>query len=95
MIKMIDPEDAGLTFCYAKTGTPTPADMTIGSRAWRDWEGCQACKKKPCACNGKLLSVDQIKGWIGSEIAKGKKRKANEISDNGVTGNVGGEGEGT
>ena len=34
-------------------------------------------------------------GWIGSETANGKKRKANEISDNGVPGNVGGEGEGT
>ena len=49
-----------------------------------DWEGCQACKKKPCACNGKLLSANQIKGWIGSETTKGKKRKADEISDNEV-----------
>ena len=93
--KMIDSEDGGLMFCYAKTGTPTPVGMTKGSRAWKDWEGCQACKKKPCACNGKLLSANQIKGWIGSETTKGKKRKANEISDNGVTGNVGSEGEGT
>ena len=84
MSKMIDPVDRGLMFCYAKTGTPTPAGMTTSSRAYKDWEGWQACKEKPWGCNGRLLSVDQIKGWIGSETTKGKKRKANEISDNGV-----------
>ena len=51
MSKMIDPEDGGLMFCYAKTGTPTLVGMTKGSHAWKDWEGWQACKKKPCACN--------------------------------------------
>jgi len=75
MREMIDPEDGGLMFCYAKTGTPTPAGTTSGSRAWKDWEGCQACKKKPCACNGKLLSVDQIKDGLGPKQRMGRNAR--------------------
>jgi hypothetical protein len=75
MKNMRDEKDSGLMFCYAKRGTPMPTGMKKASKDWRDWAGCQACMNKPCNCNGMLLSLDQIRGWISSETQKTKKKK--------------------
>jgi hypothetical protein len=73
MSKMIDPADSGLMFCFSKRGAQPPPGSTKGSKKYRDWAGCQVCKKKPCTCNGMLLSVDPIRGWISAQTQKRKK----------------------
>jgi hypothetical protein len=73
MSKMIDPVDKGLMFCFSKRGEQPPPGTSKTSKNYRMWAGCQVCKKKPCTCNGMLLSLDQIRGWISARTQKRKK----------------------
>ena len=40
--------------------------------AYEAWTGCELCGKKPCDCNGMLLTVDQITSYF-SLLAKKQK----------------------
>jgi hypothetical protein len=82
MAELVNPVDGGPMFCWSKRGTQAPKGGKK-SRAYCEWEGCQVCGKKPCSCNGGLLSHEQIKAHFGALAQKrnGKNKKKRKAAD--------------
>ena len=82
MRKKIDPADGGLYFCWSKRGEVglVPKSDKVRYAAWK----CSMCGKKPCDCNGKLLSPGKIDSYFSYLAQKRKKDKkgAGQVGDN-------------
>jgi hypothetical protein len=76
--RMRDPKDGGMMFCYRKRGTTFPKTP---AKAYREWKGCVLCGKKPCECNGMLLTVDAINNYIKSLTQQKKKNQKSDKED--------------
>ena len=73
MANKIDPADGGLFFCYAKRGTYMPYSGKHAA-AYATWSGCEMCGKKPCDCNGLLLTEDQVTSAFSSRAKAARTR---------------------
>jgi hypothetical protein len=72
LCNMRDP-DGSLMFCWTKRGSVNKFAKT--SQEYKDWAGCPMCGKKPCTgCNGKRLSVAEVKTHFSSLSQKRKKQ---------------------
>ena len=74
MRDIIDPADGGLFFCWAKRGEVGLVPKS-DKRRYSEWKGCSMCGKKPCKCNGKLLSAQEIDSYFSYLAQKRKKTK--------------------
>ena len=78
MSTMIDPADNGLLFCWSKRGTFMPSTGK-NKKAYDAWSGCSLCDCKPCQCNGKLLTLEELTAFL-SYLNKKSKSKGMQAS---------------
>lgn len=76
MSKMIDPVDNGLMFCWSKRGTYMPKTGKHKA-AYDAWTGCNLCSNKPCKCNGKLPTIEELTQYL-AYLTKVKKTRGTE-----------------